>query len=479
MKEEYLQIWNLTVGEEGTGLNRFHLRMSKGDFVELLGTERAGKTALGAFFSGKEPITEGFARLGGRTFGPGETIDSSLVYCVRQRTSLAASLTVAENILLLNGRYQMLSIVNRRALEARVSFLLAEFGFLIPANKRVDSLNEGEKRIVELMRAVEMEVPFVFIDNICASLGQTDIQMLERCLAGMKKRGITILAMGGGFPLFGELSERVVVLRGGKNVRTFYRGTFDREEYVKWVFGGGIPEKIREEASIHLASMRRTALPEAREVLGTSGLSGDSIRNFTTSIGCGEIVGLYDMNNLKNLEFIRILMGEIPVSSGEIFLDGKKYLPGRADREVQRGICYIPRNIQDCAVINNMSLGENILLPVMRKNSLFGIFPVRRIVRFLQNEYGAEYGTEDFEKKTVYHLDSLGRMRVVLQKILIRRPVLLLVEDVVSDMNIRMLRLQTDYFARLKKQGCAILVASQNLNALRQICDRILVMNTE
>ena len=50
-------------------------------------------------------------------------------------------------------------------------------------------------------------------------------------------------------------------------------------------------------------------------------------------------------------------------------------------------------------------------------------------------------------------------------------------EDVLSDMNIRMLKIQTDYLARITDTGCAALISSQNLMALRQVCDRIIVMS--
>ena len=52
MKRAYLTIRDLAAGDAGTQMDHFHLRMSEGDFVELLGTEGSGKAQLAAVLTG-------------------------------------------------------------------------------------------------------------------------------------------------------------------------------------------------------------------------------------------------------------------------------------------------------------------------------------------------------------------------------------------------------------------------------------------
>ncbi len=478
MKEEYLLIRNLCAGEEGAALDQFCLRISRGDFVEILGTEGAGKTVLSELFSGHVRIREGSVLIGGRRYLPGEMLSGMEVQCIRRTSSLAESLTVAENISLLTRNRRIRGVIRHKDLVVRANFLLSEFGLGFKADAPVHSLSEGEKRAVELLRAVENEIPFLFIDNIFESVGQADLELLENILRQMKERGFAVLIAGGGFPLFRDLDDRVIVLRSGRNVRTFYRDSFDREEYVKWVFGVVEPSALRSDAVFALDGREAEEhLPDTPPVLTLEGVSTDIVKDISLAVYPGEIAGFYDMNHVNNRELIRLLTGETKASSGRVLLGGKPYSPSGIGKAVARGVCYIPAWIRDCAVVEGMSYGDNLILPVMRKVSRRGVLVNERIRRFLEEEYGAELSVPVKDLKTAGELGMADRLRLALQRAVLIRPKLLLVEDTVSDMNIRMLKLQCEYFKRLTQEGCAVIVSSQNLTALRQICDRIIVLN--
>lgn len=479
MKEEYLLIRNLSAGEEGAALDHLSLRVSRGDFVEILGTEGAGKTVLSEFFSGHIPIREGSVQIGGRRYLPGERLSGMEVQCIRRTTSLAESLTVAENISLLTRNRRIRGVIRHKDLEVRANFLLSEFGLGFRADVPVYSLSEGEKRAVELLRAVENEIPFLFIADIFESVGQADLQLLENVLRQMKQRGFAVLITGGGFPLFRDLDDRVIVLRSGRNVRTFYRESFDREEYVKWVFGGAEePSRARSDTVFAMNDGEvRTQKSGSPPVLTLEEVSTDVVKDVSLTVYTGEIAGFYDMNHVNNRELVRLLTGETKASAGKIFLEGKPYHPSGIREAVSKGVCYIPAGIRECAAVESMSYGENLILPVMRKLSRRGFLVNSRIRRFLEEEYGEELSVPVKSLKTAGELGMADRLRLALQRAILLRPALLLVEDTVSDMNVRMLRLQSEYFERLTRAGCSVIVSSQNVTVLRRLCDRIIVLN--
>ncbi len=476
MKQGFLEIDDLVLEEEGTVLDRFHLRMFRGDFVELLGTAGSGKADLAAFFAGRMHIKEGSVMIGSGRYRKGETLHDAQIQCLGETPSLAPSLSVAENIMLLSGKRIVRGVIRHRDLETRVNFLLSEFGLGFRADSRVSHLTEGEKRAAELLRAAESGIQFIVIDNIFNSLGQEDVQLIESILGELKKRGVTILVLGGRFPIFRNLSDRVAVLRAGKNVRTFFRENFDREEYVRWAFGASRPNEVREYATGEL--VRRSGTGEERNpVLEIRKLDGEYLRSFSCSVRAGEIVGLYDMNNRQNRELIRFLAGDVQLPKNTAYLRGKPYLPGSVWAAARLGTAYIPARCLQSAVVGKMSYGENLTLSVMRKNSIMGTFVNRRIEKYLAREFGSELGADHPESMTGAEFDAADKMRIILQRILLQRPAVLLMEDVLSDMNIRMLKIQTDYLARITDTGCAALISSQNLMALRQVCDRIIVMS--
>ena len=485
MKREFLRIHNLVTGEEEGGLSRFHLRLSCGDFVEMLGTEGAGKSAAASFFSGKEKIREGYVRIAGVRYYPGETLSGADIQCIGPVPSLAESLTVAENVALLTPKRRIRGLIRHKDMEARVNFLLAEFGLTIRADRKVQELSESEKRCVELVRAAENEVPFIFLSHVFDSLGQADIQLIEECLLELKKRGTTILILGGGFPIFRGLDDRIVVLRGGQTVRTIYSGSFDREEYVKWVFGVTIPENVRQEATVHLQNRKTDRYRETDrhgeggrdEVLRLGSVRFGASEEISMSVMRGEIVGLYDMNNICNRELIRLLTGGMEPDSGWMSLMGRPYAPASLREAIRRGVSFIPGTVLQNAVIEGMSCGENLALSTLRQHSLLGIFPKKRVLKFLEREFLPETG-DGTGADGAGGLSRYDKMRIVLGRALISRPVLLLAEDIASDMSVGMLKLENEYFSRLTREGCAVLISSQNFTVLRQICDRILVINS-
>ena len=487
MKQEYLSIRNLIAGEEGTLLDRFHLRMSQGEFVELMGIEGSGKAQLTGVLTGSVRIRTGMVRIGSRTYGPGETLNSPEILHIGSTPSLAGSLTVAENVALLTRSRKSRILVHRRETIDRVNFLLSEFGLAIRAETRADELGEGEKRAVELLRAVENDIPFILISDIFQTTGQADLQMLESLLRRMKARRFTILVLGSGFPRFIDLDDRIEVIRRGRHVRTFYRNNYDREAYVRWSLGIQDPALVRAEATGHagISTIHGTAFPSSGE-RDSSGMQRLTIRDLTLpriqnihlDAKAGEIIGLYDMNNRGNHELLQCLTGAVRPLDGEMFLDGVPYAPDSPDDISRRGVDFLPHNILSCAVVEGMSYSENLELSTMKRHSLFGTFVKKRVQDFLTDEYGRELEAEDPGHAKGRDLNTNDRMRVALQRILLHHPKLLLIEDLLSDMNIELLRIETEYFSRLTETGCTILISSPNLTVLRQVTDRIIVLGT-
>ena len=490
MKETYLSIRDLVVCGEEAVLNHFHLHMAKGEALELLGTEGSGLAQAEAFFSGKSIIQSGYVWIGSKRYYPGETLEGAQIQYIGEVPSLAGGLTVAENILLFSRKRKLKGLFHKKEIFERAQFLLSEFGIPLHAEEKAGYLSEAEKRFVELLRAAEQEIPLLVIGDIFGAVGQPDLQIIESCIRLLKERGTTILILGSGFPLFFDLDDRVEVLRGGRCVRTFFRETYDRENFVRWVLGVSSPMLVREEI-IRQAEYRKTeetlapiirkeemtySFKKEKNRLVIFGLSVGSLQDFSLSAKAGEILGLYDMRNHANRELLYCLTGRQKPTGGAIYLDGELFFPVSLRDGIQKGIDLIPRSIAGCSVVDNLSYTENLLLSTMQKNSFFGVFLNRRMNVFLAKEFGRELNTEEAQSLNGRDLTAEDRMRVVLQRILLHRPRLLLVEDTVNDMNLPLLRLQTDYFSRLTKDGCTILISSPNLAVLRQICNRVMVI---
>ncbi len=498
-EEAYLSIRELEL-EPGVrdGRGGLSLRVMRGEFMEILGIDGSGKDALARFLDGRAAIRSGLAVIGGRTFRAGDSLAGfDGVLSVSGTPKIADELTVAENICVLSRRRKTRVLVHRANIAKRVSFLLSEYGLSVRAEQKAGELTEGERIAVELLRAVENEIPLVCVDVSIERIGRQETLVIERCLMKMKRQGITILCLGSGFPKLLYLDDRVTVLRNGRNVRTFYRDSYDRDEFIRWVLGISRTENAAPDPSgqerentekgarpvplINAGGAGETpVLPEGegRCSLEVRGLTGRYLRDFSFRFPGGGITGLYDMNNVMNRELAGILTGQRRPAAGSVTLDGRRYAPLSLREAVAEGAAYIPPDIRSCSVVEGMGIGENLLLPVMKEFSRGGILQNRRVARYLESENGEFLKLENPDCRSAAELGAYDRMRIALGKCLLMNPRLVIGVDILNDVDVKMMGIETAFFGRLAARGATVLLSSQNLTALRRICGRILVMNS-
>ena len=476
-RDTELVVWNLRTGSELIAREGLCLRVMRGEMMEVLGIDGSGKSVLGRLLAGREAIRGGFVEVAGVRYRSGRTLDGcdELMYIGRD-PCVAPELTVAENICLLSKRRKVKHFVHRKNMEQRVSFLLSEYGPGIRADQKMRTLSEGEVRVTELLRAVENEVPLICIDGAFDGIGQSDMRLIETCLLRMKRMGFTILCIGGGFPRFLYLDDRVTVFRGGRNVRTFYPENYDRSEFVKWMTGTESGQRIPREGAA--SEEREDAAGEREELLLMRGISGECLDRFSCRIMSGEIVGLYDMDNRANRELAEFLTGRRKLEHGAMVLGGREYAPLSPEDAVRKGTCFIPSDIESRAVVGKTGIGENLLLPVMRENSAGGFLVNRRVIRYLERRFLSSIGAEDAEGRAAGELDVYQRMALALERCLLMKPRLLVGEDILNDLDLRMIRTEREYFKKLAEGGAAVILSSPNLSALRQLCGRILVLSS-
>jgi lipopolysaccharide export system ATP-binding protein len=175
-----------------TVVNGVSLRLDEGQVVGLLGPNGAGKTTSFYMIAGLIPADSGRVRLGEHdlTDQPMHNRARLGLGYLAQEPSIFRQLTVAQNILAILETRSELSKPER---EERCEQLLHEFGIRHLHGNTAISLSGGERRRLEIARALAAEPRFILLDEPFAGIDPISVVDIQRIVAQLAERGIGIL----------------------------------------------------------------------------------------------------------------------------------------------------------------------------------------------------------------------------------------------------------------------------------------------
>jgi lipopolysaccharide export system ATP-binding protein len=204
--------------------------ISQGEIVGLLGPNGAGKTTT--FY-----MIVGLVRPdGGRVTLGNEDITQLPMYLRAQRgisylpqePSVFRKLTVEENLL---SVFETMSLPLAER-ERRTRALLEEFGITHIARSRAYSLSGGERRRVEIARALAINPAFILLDEPFAGIDPIAVFEIQRIVSQLRSRGIGILITDHNVRETLKITDRAYIIKEGE------------------IFRQGVPEDLSADAEV-------------------------------------------------------------------------------------------------------------------------------------------------------------------------------------------------------------------------------------
>ncbi len=190
------------------------LDLSGGEVVGLLGPNGAGKTTT--FY-----MLVGLVRPDAGTVWLGDTEVTDLPMYRRARLGLSylpqeasvfRRLTVEENLF---GVLELLGVPFADA-DARVAELLEEFGLQHLRHQRADTLSGGERRRVEIARALVTEPKFLLLDEPFAGIDPLTVIDIQKLIRHLRTRGYGILITDHNVRDTLKITDRASIIKDGK-----------------------------------------------------------------------------------------------------------------------------------------------------------------------------------------------------------------------------------------------------------------------
>lgn len=209
------------------------IEVPKGKITGLIGPNGAGKSTFLAVLAGTLPAS------GGRIIFDGQDVTRTPAYARARRglvrtfqlPSEFARLTVLENLLvagphnrgdslwgaLLGKSYW---IGDERRLVDQARGLLKRFGMTAKESDYAGTMSGGQKRLIEIMRALMLEPRVLLLDEPMSGVHPSIVVEIQHYLQELRTEGLTILMVEHELHLVEELCDSVTVMAQGKVIGT-------------------------------------------------------------------------------------------------------------------------------------------------------------------------------------------------------------------------------------------------------------------
>ena len=219
-----------------TVVRRVSLDISSGEIVGLLGPNGAGKTTTFAMVVGLASPDSGRVLLDGTDV----TEDPMYVRARRgigylpQEASIFRGLTVEQNLLAILETLPVDTGTRYR----RMRELLAELGLTPLAKSPAYTLSGGERRRVEITRALVMSPQFMLLDEPFAGIDPIAVTDIQKIIFHLKERGIGVLITDHNVRETLRITDRAYIVHDGVIFRSGTPGSLAADDEVKRIYLG-------------------------------------------------------------------------------------------------------------------------------------------------------------------------------------------------------------------------------------------------
>jgi len=388
---------------------------------------------------------------------------------VHQELNLFPDLTVLENVFAGDEPHTRLGFVQRRRMVDELNAEMNVVGWWMAIDRPVGNLTLAERQMVEILRAFHQRADLILLDEPNSALTDTETQALFAMMRRLQAQGQSFLLVSHRLDEVFAIADFITILRDGKRVGSAPTTDLNVGEAVRLMVGS---------AQESQAARRPAAGPaHAKPRLTVSGLTGRGFADVTFEVRPGEILGFAGLEGAGVQAVFAALFGLRKRHAGTMAVDARAYAPRHPVDAIAHGVASIPADRRTDSLLMDRSIGENIVLVVLKRiKSALGFISHRRM-----SETAGELATA-FRVRApsldtpVVQLSGGNQQKVVLARWLAASPLILLLNDPGRGIDVGAKREVHEAIRRLAAAGMSILTWSSEAEETLELCDRVLVM---
>lgn len=461
-----------------TANDHVNLSVKKGEILSILGENGSGKTTLMNMISGIYFPDYGNIFVNGSAVTIRSPKDSFAlgIGMVHQHFKLIPILTAAENIILgLAGKKRL----DLKQVEEDIAKLVSKYGFDLNPSEKIYNMSVSEKQTVEIVKVLYRGADILILDEPTAVLTPQETKKLFDVLRNMKADGKSIIIITHKLNEVLEISDRVSVLRKGKNIGCVPTKDATVESLTEMMVG--------EKVSLDIKRTETQTKEKRIEIKGLTCKNKEGIevlKEVSLTAFAGEILGIAGISGSGQKELLESIAGLQKNATGTIYYDApdgtRKIISGMNAREIQKlkiVLSFVPEDRLGMGLVGSMDLTDNMMLRSYQDGKHF--FTDRKKPRAL-----AKRIVEKLEVATPGLTTPVRRLSGGnVQKILVGREIAMKPDVLMAAYPVRGLDINSSYMiynllSQQKEKGVCVICVGEDLDVLLELCDRIAVLNS-
>lgn len=450
-------------------LNHTSFHLFTGEILAIIGENGAGKSTLVKILTGETAADSGRIYYKGQQLTAVNPTQLSAmgIGVVHQKPLLVPFLSIMENIFVIRRSRPREIFINRRKYIQQTESLLESFHLGFSPLTKVDQLSFAQQRMVEILKAISVQPQLLILDEPADPFSEQDFQTFQNILLKLKRMGTSVLLITHNIDEVLSLADRTVVLRDGSTVFSKKAGQFCKSTLLQ-VLLSGTP-----------TSTYTSPLPsEEQEVLRIEHLAaGKVLKDISFSLKKGEILGITGLAGSGKSTLLYALAGLTKIKQGDIYVHDKKQFIASPRDAIRLGIGLIVENRFENGLIMQVTTAANLILCSFDRISKYGIIIPRMESYLIKYLIDKLHISPPSPYMTVKNLSGGNQQKVLLAKTLAAKPSILLMDQPSSAIDMTSKKELYVTISQIAKEGTAIVLVSNELHEIREICSRVLVIN--
>lgn len=454
-----------------------NLKIQKGTIHGIIGENGAGKSTLMSILYGFYQADSGEININGAPTlinTPNDAIAMG-IGMVHQHFMLVENFSVLENVILGAEDSQLLSGSISKARSALIR-LEKEYELHVDPDAIIEELPVGIQQRVEILKALYRGAEILILDEPTGVLTPAEADHLFRILEQLKAQGKTIVLITHKLREIMAVTDDVSVMRQGTMVATRKTSETSVEELAELMVGRRV--LLRVEKGEPNPGQTKLSVDELT-VRDSRGI--DMVKNVSLNVRAGEIVGIAGVAGNGQSHLIEAIAGIRSAISGSVFLNDEPIgVTGTADpAELRaRGLAHVPEDRHHMGLVLAFEENENSILGYHDDDKfvsgpMLNIDGIRNDAREKIEKY--DIRPANCRLKTA-NFSGGNQQKIVLAREMETDPDVLIVGQPTRGVDVGAIEFIHKRIIEMRDAGKAVLLVSVELDEIRSLSDRILVM---
>ncbi|MFO7881819.1 MAG: sugar ABC transporter ATP-binding protein [Kosmotogaceae bacterium] len=471
MSSTVLEMKNISKSFGGIrALKEVDFLLNEGEVHALLGENGAGKSTLVKILTGVYKKDDGQIFIDGKENVILNPLDARYkgIAAIYQELSLIENLSVAENIYLGHEPSgKILGTIRKKELINSSVDYLKSFNIEIDPKTKVSQLGMGEKRIIEIIKALSINAKILLLDEPTTGMSSAEIEIFFKILEDLKKKEVNMIYISHYLDEVFRICDRATVLRDGENAGTFTVNEVNTGTLVNAMLGHTIKDEFP----------KRKKQYDGEIIMSVDNFKAEQMQEpISFSLKKGEILGITGIIGSGKSELALGLFGATKSIQGSIKINNSTITRNNPKNAKINGIAFIPEDRKEQGLFPNFSLEDNIILPNIDLVTRLTLI-LNKAKRQLAFSTAKKLKVTPLNLQMKAHNFSGGnQQKIVVGKWLSGKPDIVILDEPTRGIDVGAKTEIYNLINEMADSGTSIILISSEFKEIGGICDRVLIL---